>query len=143
MQEALKEAQIARDNQEIPIGTVIVKNNKIIARAHNKKRELNDPTAHAEILAIREATKVLDDWHLEDCEIFITTEPCPMCLGAILQTGIKKIVFGCPEPKLGAVESKLNFYDFPHYNKNVEFISGVMEEECKKILKDFFKNKRL
>lgn len=142
MELAIEEAKKAFLEDEVPIGAVIIKEGKVLAQTHNLKKVLNDPTAHAEILAIKEATKVTGDWHLDDCEIYITAEPCPMCLGAILQTNIKKIVFGTFEPKLGAVESNQKFIDFPKYNNKVDVIGGVLENETKKLLKEFFQKKR-
>ena len=108
MQEALREAEIASSRQEVPIGAVVVYQNKIIARAHNRKEQLQDPIAHAEILALQQAAQYLGSWHLEDVELYVTLEPCPMCAYAMLQARIKRLVFGTPDPKAGAAGSIIN-----------------------------------
>lgn len=139
MKLALKEAQKAYDKEEVPIGVVIVKNGKIIARAHNMKETKKDTIEHAEIRAIKKASKKLDAWRLTDCEMYTTLEPCPMCAGAIIQARIKKIYIGAMDEKTGAAGSVLNLFQDYKFNHNVEIESGILEEECKKILKDFFK----
>lgn len=136
MKEALKEAKKAYNKGEIPIGCVIIKDDKIIARAHNLKEVSNDATCHAELLAIKKASKKLG-WRLSDCDMFVTLEPCPMCAGAIVQSRIKRLIFGARDEKGGAVGSKLNLFEYK-FNHIVEVIEGVLNKECRQILKDFF-----
>lgn len=137
---ALKEAKKALERNEIPVGAVVVKDNRIIAKAFNNREESKEITSHAEINAIKKAGKKLDDWHLNNCEIYVTIEPCPMCYSAILQTNIKKLVYGAPEPRTGAVESKTDLNLI--YHKPIEIFSGVLEDDCRAIIKEFFINKR-
>ena len=141
MNEALKEAQIAYDKNEVPIGAVIVKDGKIIARAHNLRESLNKAISHAETLAIEQANNVTESWRLDTCTLYVTIEPCPMCAGAILQSRIKTLVYGAKDPKAGVHESMLNLFDYP-FNHKVEIISGILEEECANIMKRFFKKLR-
>ncbi len=142
MKEALKEAQKAKEKMEIPVGAIIVKDNKIIARAHNQKETKMDTTKHAEILAIQKASKKLKSWRLVDCEMYVTLEPCTMCAGAIINSRIKKVYIGTQDPKTGAVGSVLNIFKDYKFNHSVETESGIMQKECEKILKDFFKELR-
>ena len=142
MKQALKEAQKAYDKLEIPVGAVIVKDGKIIARAHNIKELKNDTTKHAEIIAIQKASKKLGAWRLNDCEMYVTLEPCPMCAGAIIQARIKKLYIGTMDEKTGACGSVLNLLEDYKFNHKVEVEYNVCKEECEKILKDFFKNLR-
>ena len=142
MQEAIKEAKKAYKKLEVPVGAVIVKNGEIIARAHNLKETKFDTTKHAEILAIQKASKKLKSWRLLDCEMYITLEPCSMCAGAIINSRIKKIYIGAMDEKTGAAGSKLNLFEDYTFNHNVEVETNVMNEECEKILKDFFKELR-
>ena len=142
MQEALREAKIAYSHQEVPIGAVIVCQNKIIARVHNRKEELQDPTAHAEILALQEAARYLGSWHLEDIDLYVTLEPCPMCAYAMLQARIKRLIFGTPDPKAGAAGSVINIVQDKRFNHQIEIVSGVLEEECSLILQKFFQERR-
>jgi len=142
MQEALKEAEIAYSRQEVPVGAVIVYQNKIIARAHNKKEELQDPTAHAEILAIHQAVKYLGSWHLEDSTLYVTLEPCPMCAYAMLQARIKRLVFGTNDPKAGAAGSIINIVQDKRFNHQLEVKKGILEKECHLILQKFFQERR-
>lgn len=139
MKIALKEAQKAYSKEEVPIGVVIVKDEKIIAKAHNLKEINKNCLEHAEIRAIKKASKKLDSWRLTDCELYTTLEPCPMCAGAILQARIKKVYIGAMDEKSGACGSILNLFKDYKFNHNVEIESGILEEECQKILKDFFK----
>ena len=142
MKEALKEAKKAYDKGEIPVGAVIVKDNKIIARAHNIKEEKNDTTKHAEIIAIQKASKKLNSWRLIDCEMYVTLEPCSMCAGALIQSRVKKVYIGTMDTKTGACGSVLNLLkDYP-FNHNVEIETGIMQKECENILKVFFKELR-
>ncbi|HBY58090.1 MAG TPA: tRNA adenosine(34) deaminase TadA [Candidatus Atribacteria bacterium] len=142
MKEALKEAKTAYSCQEVPVGAVIVYQGKIIARTHNRKEELQDPTAHAEILAIRQATKYLKSWHLEDTTLYVTLEPCPMCAYAILQSRIKRLIFGAYDPKAGAAGSIINIVQDRRFNHQIEVVSGVLKEECSLILQKFFQERR-
>ncbi len=139
MAEALKEAQKAYDKLEVPVGAIIVKDGKIIARAHNQKETKLDTTKHAEIMAIQKASKKLKSWRLIDCEMYITLEPCSMCAGAIINSRIKKIYIGTLDEKTGAAGSVLNLFKDYKFNHNVEVETGIMKEECEKIIKDFFK----
>ncbi|GAG35952.1 unnamed protein product, partial [marine sediment metagenome] len=142
MQEALKEAEIAYSHQEVPVGAVAVYQNKIIGRAHNQKEELHDPTAHAEILAIQQAAKYLGSWHLEDIDLYVTLEPCPMCAYAMLQSRINRLIFGTPDPKAGAVGSIINIVQDKRFNHQIEVVSGVLKKECNLILQKFFQERR-
>ena len=139
MKEALKEAKKAYDKLEVPVGCVIVKDGEIIARAHNQKETKLDTTKHAEIMAIQKASKKIESWRLLDCEMYITLEPCPMCAGAIINSRIKKIYIGTLDPKTGAAGSVLNLFKDYKFNHNVEIETGILEDECETILKDFFK----
>lgn len=142
MMEALKEAKKAYKKLEVPVGAVIVKDGKIIARAHNQKETKYDTTKHAEILAIQKASKRLKSWRLIDCEMYVTLEPCSMCAGAIINSRIKKVYIGVMDEKTGAVGSKLNLFKDYTFNHEVDFEVGILENECQKILKDFFKELR-
>ncbi len=141
MKEALKEAKKAYDKLEVPVGAVIVKDGKIIARAHNLKETKKDTTKHAEILAIEKASKKLGAWRLLDCEMYVTLEPCSMCAGAMINSRIKKLYIGALDEKTGAAGSVLNLFDYP-FNHKVEVEKGIMKENCEKILKNFFKDLR-
>ena len=142
MKEALKEAKKAYEKLEVPVGAVIVKNGKIIARSHNLKETKKDTTKHAEILAIEKASKKLGAWRLLDCDMYVTLEPCSMWAGAIINARIKKIYIGALEEKTGAAGSVLNLFEDYKFNHNVEIEKGILGEECEKILKDFFKELR-
>ena len=142
MLEALKEAELAAQEDEVPIGCVIVKNNQIIARAHNQRENNNDPLGHAETLAIKKASEALNDWQLVDTELYVTIEPCLMCAGAIIQSRISKVVYGAPDLKGGAFGSSLNVLDAKNINHRPEVIGGVLEQECTAIIKNYFKSKR-
>ena len=142
MEQAIIEAQKAKALGEIPVGAIIVCGNEIVSSSHNRRETEKNALCHAEISAIDAACKKLGKWRLDDCVIYVTLEPCPMCAGAILQAKLKKCVFGAYEPKFGAVGSVFNlFYDFK-YNHNVLFTGGVLEKDCKKLISDFFENKR-
>ena len=142
MKQALKEAGKAFDKEEIPVGVVIVKDDKIIAKAHNLKELKKDTTKHAEIIAIQKASKKLDAWRLSDCEMYVTLEPCSMCAGALINSRIKKIYVGTMDQKTGAVGSVLNLFEDYTFNHKVESETGILQEECEDILKRFFKELR-
>lgn len=142
MKEALKEAKKAYNKLEVPVGAIIVKDGKIIARGHNQKETKFDTTKHAEIIAIQKASKKLNSWRLLDCEMYVTLEPCTMCAGALINSRIKKIYIGANDEKTGAIGSILNILEDYTFNHKVEFEKGILKEECKQILKDFFKNLR-
>ena len=142
MKAALKEAKKAYDKLEVPVGAVIVKDRKIIARAHNLKETKNDTTKHAEILAKQKASKKLNSWRLIDCEMYVTLEPCSMCAGALINSRIKKVYIGASDQKTGAVGSVFNLLEDYTFNHKVEYEKGVMQEECENILKEFFKKLR-
>lgn len=139
--QALKEAEKSAKKGEVPVGAVVVSENKVLSRAHNEVIEKNDPTAHAEIMAIRKACLKRKNYRLSDCDLYVTLEPCPMCLSAAVNSRIKRLIFGAYDPKGGAVESTMKF-PFDRMNHRVEIKGGVLAEECGKILKDFFKEKR-
>lgn len=142
MKAALKEARKAYLEDEVPVGAVIVKDGKIIARAHNIKEMKNDTTKHAEILAIQKASKKLNTWRLTGCTMYVTLEPCVMCAGAMIQSRLDKVVFGTVDEKTGACGTVLNVLQDYKFNHIVEIEKGVMEKECKEILQDFFKELR-
>ncbi len=141
MREALLEAKRAAENNEVPVGAVVVLDNKILSRAHNGALSLNDPTAHAEILAIREACRILNNYRIPGCDMYVTLEPCAMCLGAICQARVRRLIFGVLDPKSGAVESIMTF-PFDRMNHLVKIEGGILSEECGKILKEFFAERR-
>ncbi len=137
MVEALLEAKKALKKNEVPVGAIIVKNNSIIARAHNLKESLKSPTAHAEILAIEEACKKLSSWRLEGCILYVTLEPCHMCTAAIIEARIERVVYGALDIKMGAHVSNRNRVS-KILNHDIDIVGGVLEEESEKLLKDFF-----
>ena len=137
MIEAIKEATLAASEGEVPVGAVIVNDGEIIATARNNREGTGDATGHAEILAIREACKVLGGWHLDKCELYVTLEPCPMCMGAIINSRIKRVVFGAKDAKAGACGSVINLNNYPLNHKPI-ITSGFMKAECSKLLSDFF-----
>jgi tRNA(adenine34) deaminase len=141
MRQALCEAKKALGEDEVPVGAVLVKENKILHRAYNQTILKSDPTAHAEVLAIRAACHTFNNHRLPDCDLYVTLEPCAMCLGALIQARIKRLIFGAYDPKAGAVKSIMRF-PFEKTNHRLEIKGGILEAECGKILKDFFKAKR-
>ncbi|MFV0380065.1 MAG: tRNA adenosine(34) deaminase TadA [Anaerorhabdus sp.] len=142
MRLAYKEALKARDKDEVPVGAVIVFNNKVIAKAYNLRNKKQQSIAHAEILAIQKACKKIGSWRLEDCDLYVTLEPCPMCAGAIIQSRIKNVYFGAYDQKGGSFGSVTDLSKVKGYNHYPNIFGGIMEEESSKLLKDFFKNKR-
>lgn len=143
MREAIKQAQKAYALGEVPIGCVIVFNNKIIGRGYNRRKTDKNTLSHAELTAIKKASKAMGDWRLEDCTLYVTLEPCQMCAGAIVQARIPQVVMGCMNPKAGCAGSILNILNIPEFNHQVETIRGVLEEECSEMLKTFFKELRV
>jgi tRNA(adenine34) deaminase len=141
MRQALEEAQKSLKKEEVPVGAVLVFEKEIVSRAHNEPIAKNDPTAHAEIIAIRKAGSKRKNYRLSDCDLYVTLEPCAMCLGAAVQARIRKLVFGTIDPKSGAVESVMKF-PLDKMNHRVEIAGGVLADECSKILRGFFKKKR-
>lgn len=142
MREALYQAQLAYDKDEVPIGAVVVCQGEIIGRGYNLREVEQDATLHAEIKAIREANKYLKSWRLEDCELYVTLEPCPMCSGAIINSRIKTVIFGAFDPKAGTVGTFMNLVQDSRFNHQAEVISGILEDECKDLLQNFFKKLR-
>ncbi len=139
MKEALRQAKKAYALEEVPIGCVIVHENKIIARGYNKRNTKGNTLAHAEIIAINKASRILGDWRLEGCTMYITLEPCQMCAGAIVQSRIPRVVIGSMNPKAGCAGSVLNLLQMPQFNHQVEIIPGVLEKECSEMLQSFFR----
>lgn len=142
MSEALKEAKKAYEEGEVPIGAVIVKDGQIIARGHNKVGQLKDPTAHAEIVALREAARVIGGWRLMGCDLYVTIEPCAMCAGAMVLSRIDKVYIGTMDPKAGACGSVMNVIQEERLNHYIEMETGIMQEECQSIIRNFFREKR-
>ncbi|MBR3162621.1 MAG: tRNA adenosine(34) deaminase TadA [Clostridia bacterium] len=142
MKEALKEAKKAYNKLEVPVGCIIVKDNKIIARAHNLKETKFDTTKHAEIIAIQKASKKLKSWRLLDCDMYVTLEPCSMCAGAIINSRISNLYIGTMDEKTGAAGSILNLFEDYTFNHKVNVEKGILNKDCQKILKDFFKELR-
>ena len=138
---ALDQAKLAVDEGEVPVGAVVVMNGEVIATARNNREATADATGHAELLAIREACKTLGGWHLEKCELYVTLEPCPMCMGAIINSRMGRVVYGAKDAKAGACGSVLNMCAYPLNHKPI-VEGGFMKEECSKILTDFFSGKR-
>jgi tRNA(adenine34) deaminase len=142
MGEALRQAARAYEAEETPVGAVVVRNGRIIARAFNQVELLKDATAHAEMLALTQAEEAVGDWRLTDCTLYVTKEPCPMCAGAIVHVRLARVVFGANDPKGGAAGSALNLLQFPTLNHRCEITSGVREPECRQLLKTFFAEQR-
>lgn len=142
MWEALKEARKALAKGEVPIGAVVVWQDKIVGRGHNLRETRNDPTAHAEIIALRDAGANLGTWRLTEAILYVTLEPCPMCAGALLQARVEKVIYGAPDPKAGAAGSLLNILQFPGWNHFVKIKGGVLAVEATTLLQEFFKIKR-
>ncbi len=143
MNQAISLAKLAAQRGDVPVGAVLVKDGEIVGKGLNCREAEGDPTAHAEIEAIRQGAQKLGGWHLEDCELYVTLEPCPMCAGAIINSRIKRVIFGAYEPKSGScsAESVVNMFSLP-YNHKPEVYGGICEAECAGLLKEFFKDKR-
>lgn len=142
MKLALKEAQMAYDKGEVPIGAVIVKDDVVIAKAHNLRETKNQTYAHAEMLAIEKACKKLNNWRLEECDIYVTLEPCAMCAGAILNARMRNVYIATMEPRSGAVGSKINLFEDYFYNHKVNYETGILEEQSQNMIQKFFRERR-
>ena len=142
MGEALRQAARAYEGEEVPIGAVVVREGRIIARAFNQVELLKDATAHAEMLALTQAEEAVGDWRLNDCTLYVTKEPCPMCAGAIVHVRLLRVVYGVADPKAGAAGSALNLLQFPSLNHRCEITAGVRESECRALLQSFFIQQR-
>jgi len=142
MKMALAESILAYKDGEVPVGAVLVKDNKVIARAHNLRETLNDPTGHAEIIVLKNGSKEENNWRLTDLTLYVTKEPCIMCAGAIVNARLGRLIYGCRDEKGGAVDSLFSLLSDKRLNHQVEVEGGVMEEECAEILKRFFQNRR-
>ena len=142
MREALRQAQKAYDASEVPVGAVVVREGKIIARAYNQVELLKDTTAHAEMLALTQAEAAVGDWRLIDCDLYVTKEPCAMCAGALVHTRIRRLIFGCADPSAGAAGSVINLLQLPELNHRCDVASGVLQDQCASILQDFFRKRR-
>ena len=142
MRLALQEAERALAEDEVPIGAVIVHEERVIASAHNQREQLRDPTAHAEMIAITQAAQSMESWRLDDCILYVTLEPCPMCAGAIIQARIPWVVYGAADPKAGAVHTLYQLLADPRLNHRCQTVSGVLAERCGAVLSEFFRVKR-
>jgi len=139
---AIEQAKIAEENGDVPIGAVIVYKEQIIGRAYNQREQLKDPTAHAEVIALTQAAAALENWHLNGCTMYVTLEPCPMCAGALVLSRMDRLVYGCDDPKTGAVKSLYNLVQDERLNHRLEVTSGVLADECRLQLQNFFEKKR-
>jgi len=142
MREALRQAQKAYEADEVPVGAVVVRAGKVIARAYNQVELLKDATAHAEMLALTQAEAAVEDWRLVDCDLYVTKEPCVMCAGALIHVRIRRLIFGCADAKSGAAGGMINLLQHSALNHDCEITSGVLQNECAAILQDFFRKKR-
>lgn len=142
MQAAMEEARKAEALREVPIGAVVVKGDEIIGRGHNLRETTRDPLAHAELIAIKEASRHLDAWRLLDCRLYVTLEPCPMCAGAIVQARVPTVVYGTTDPKAGCAGTLMNLLQEERFNHRVDVLSGVLQEECSSMLTQFFRQLR-
>jgi tRNA(adenine34) deaminase len=142
MKVAIEQAKIAEENGDVPIGAVIVHNDTVIAKAYNQREQLADPTAHAEIIALTQAAAALETWRLNGCTMYVTLEPCPMCAGALVLARIDRIVYGCDDPKTGAIKSLYNIVQDNRLNHRVEVTCGILADEYSRILQEFFKKRR-
>lgn len=142
MRIALEEARKAEEEGEVPVGAVVVVDGKAIAKEHNRREQLQDPTAHAEVLALRKAAEATGQWRLLGATLYVTKEPCPMCAGAMVNARVKQLVFGCPDEKAGSAGSVYNIVSDPRLNHRLDVVSGVLEEECRTLLRRFFEKKR-
>jgi tRNA(adenine34) deaminase len=142
MREAIRFAQKAFEKEEVPVGAVVVRNGRIIARGFNQVEMLKDATAHAEMLAITAAEAAVGDWRLNDCDLYVTKEPCPMCAGALVHVRMRRVIFGCSDPRSGAAGGTINLLQLPGLNHHCEITTGVLGEECASLLRSFFQARR-
>src|SRR5881296_3452689 len=142
MGEALRQAKRAYQADEVPVGAVVVREGHVIARAFNQVELLKDATAHAEMLALTQAEAAVGDWRLIDCDLYVTKEPCTMCAGALVLTRIRRVIFGCADPRAGAAGTVMNLLQIPQWNHRCDIASGILQDECAAILQDFFRKKR-
>ncbi|MER2227799.1 MAG: tRNA adenosine(34) deaminase TadA [Carnobacterium sp.] len=142
MQEAIKEARKAKEKLEVPIGAIVVLNGEIIGRGHNRREESNDATTHAEMLAIQEANRNLGNWRLEEAQLFVTLEPCPMCSGAMILSRVKELYYGASDPKGGTAGTLMNLLTDERFNHQIQIESGLLEQECGELLSTFFRELR-
>lgn len=143
MQAAIEAAQVAEENGDVPIGAIIVYENQIIGKAYNQREQLQDPTAHAEIIALTQAAAFIESWRLHGCTMYVTLEPCTMCAGALVLARIDRLVYGCDDPKTGAVKSLYNIVTDERLNHIINVTSGVLAEECSGLLQHFFRRRRI
>lgn len=142
MSQALRQAARAYEAEEVPVGAVIVRDGQILARAFNQVELLRDATAHAEMLAMTQAFAALGDWRLNECDLYVTKEPCPMCAGAIVHARLRRVIFGCPDAKAGAAGGLLNLLQHPSLNHHCDITSGILADESLMLLRDFFRQRR-
>ena len=142
MRTAIDAAAIAKENGDVPIGAVIVHKNQIIAKAYNQREQLQDPTAHAEIIALTQAAAALENWHLHDCTIYVTLEPCCMCAGALVLSRIDRLVYACDDPKTGACKSLYNIVQDERLNHRLEVTTAILEDQCRQQMQEFFARRR-
>jgi tRNA(adenine34) deaminase len=142
MREAWRLAVKAREGDEVPVGAIVVREGRIIARGSNQVELLKDATAHAEMLALTAAEAAVGDWRLTDCDLYVTKEPCPMCAGAIVHTRVRRVIFGCADVRAGAAGTVMNLLQHKSLNHQTQITSGVLQDECARLLQDFFKRKR-
>jgi tRNA(adenine34) deaminase len=142
MRLAIAEAEAALECDEVPVGAVIVRRGRVIAAAHNQRETLADPTAHAEMIAITQAAQAVGDWRLEDCALYVTLEPCPMCAGAVVQARLPRVVYGADDPKAGACRSLYQIVSDPRLNHQAQLVRGILEPQCAAMLREFFARKR-
>lgn len=142
MSEALRQARKAFEKEEVPVGAIVVRAGKIIARAYNQVEMLKDATAHAEMLAITQAEAAVGDWRLNECDLYVTKEPCAMCAGALVHVRMRRVIFGCADPRSGAAGGMINLLQMPGLNHRCEIVSGVMDQECAALLQGFFQARR-
>jgi tRNA(adenine34) deaminase len=142
MRVALEQAELALSENEVPVGALVVHAGRVVAAAHNQREALRDATAHAEMIAITQASEALGNWRLADCTMYVTLEPCPMCAGAILQARVPRLVYGAADPKAGAVDTLYRLLDDPRLNHQTEVVSGILAEPCGELLTRFFRTQR-
>lgn len=142
MREAIAQARLAEEIGEVPIGAVVVRGNEIIGRGYNLRETSQDATAHAEIVAIREASQAIGAWRLLDCRLYVTLEPCPMCAGAIVQSRVPQVIYGTRDPKAGCAGTLMNLLQEPRFNHRTEIVEGILQEECASLLTQFFRRLR-